>query len=175
MKITVKFIAFCLPGVILLNACNKTTVTKTTNSGAYSMALTVNNSSLSFNTCVSAEVSAGSSSQVAILGYNTTNNKMSNNNFEVEIFEDIDSIKVGQVFKASTIFAESHSMQLYYSPDSTNTYITQTGNPIGSVTITEITAAVIKGTFSGGLFDYADIDGNTLLYTATNGSFTAKR
>jgi hypothetical protein len=176
MKNFTKISIFSLLVAVLFSACNKTTVTtrSTGNTGNYSMAFAYNNTSVSFNTCFATQSTVNNSSQFLILGYNTTGNKVSNNSFEVDLYANIDSIKVGQVFPASTTFLQHGTMALYFSPDTVNTYVTQTAKPVGSVTITAITATEIKGTFSGDLFGEFDSNGSNLLYTISSGSFTAK-
>ncbi len=61
-----------------------------------------------------------------------------------------------------------------YYPNNTDTFTTQPGSSQGSVTITEVTATTISGTFSGTLYASNDLSGLHLLYTITNGSFSAK-
>jgi hypothetical protein len=178
MKITTKFLIFCLSAINVLSACKKDKVTAThpTNgNGVYSMAFAENNIKVSFNSCFITQSYVNNGAQLLVLAYNTTNNKISDNSFEVDLIANIDSIKVGQVFPAASTFLQPKSMGLYFSPDTVNTYTTQPSKPVGSVTITEITATEVKGTFSGNLFDELDFDGNNLLYTITNGTFTAKR
>ena len=179
MKFTTKIISCCLPFIILLSACNKTSVTtKQSNksSSATSMAVTLNSTTkLSFNNCFVAEATANGSSQILIDANNITNNAVSDNGFEVDLFGSLDSLKAGQVFPASSSFEQLHSSALNYFVNDSTEYVSQPAQAIGSVTITEVTSAEIKGTFSGNLYGPLDFDGNTLLYTATNGSFTAKR
>jgi len=176
MKNLTKLFIVGLSAITVFTACNKTTVTTSTSTTASSsMKLAYNNTSLAFNTCIAIQSSVNGSNQLIISGYDVTKGQISDNSFEVDLFADIDSIKVGQVFPASTIFEQPHSMSLFFFPDTTNAYVTQVAQPIGSVTITAVTSSQIKGTFSGGLFNSDDFDATALIYTITNGSFTAKR
>jgi hypothetical protein len=71
-------------------------------------------------------------------------------------------------------YAQPEGAGITYYPNNTDTFTTQIGNPQGTVTITEVTATTISGTFSAKLFAWNDTSGNTVIYTITNGSFTAK-
>jgi hypothetical protein len=175
MKNFTKLIVY-LSAIFVFNACNKTTVTTSISSNSSpSMKLAYNNTNLTFNICIAAQSDVNGSEQLIISGYNETKSQISDNSFEIDLYADIDSIKVGQVFPASTIFEQPHSMTLFFFPDSTNAYVTQVTQPIGSVTITAVTSTEIKGTFSGGLFNSDDLSASALIYTVTNGSFIAKR
>jgi hypothetical protein len=175
MKNFTKLIIY-LSAILVFNACNKTTVTTSTSAtSSSSMKLAYNNTNLAFNTCIAAQSDVNGSEQLIISGYNVTKSQVSDNSFEIDLYADIDSIKVGQVFPTSTIFEQPHSMTLFFFPDTTNAYVTQVARPIGSVTITAVTSSEIRGTFSGGLFSSDDFEASALIYTITNGSFTAKR
>jgi hypothetical protein len=63
---------------------------------------------------------------------------------------------------------------LFYNPNANDDFNTQPAAPVGSVTITEITATTISGTFSGTLYAGDDFSVIHPVYTVTNGSFTAK-
>ena len=177
MKNLTKLFIVGLSAITVFTACNKTTVTTSTSTTASSssMKLAYNNTSLAFNTCIAIQSSVNGSNQLIISGYDVTRGQISDNSFEVDLFADIDSINVGQVFPASTIFEQPHSMSLFFFPDTTNAFVTQVAQPIGSVAITAVTSSEIRGTFSGGLFNSDDFEASTLIYTITNGSFTAKR
>jgi hypothetical protein len=165
-----------LSAILVFNACNKTTVTTSSSAiSSSSMKLAYNNTNLAFNTCIAAQSDVNGSEQLIISGYDVTKSQISDNSFEIDLYADIDSIKVGQVFPASTIFEQPHSMTLFFLPDSTNAYVTQVAQPIGSVIITAVTSNEIKGIFSGGLFNSDDLSASALIYTVTNGSFAAKR
>jgi len=180
MKITTKLLIFCFSTITILSACKKDKVTTNTThptngNGAYSMAFAENNTRVSFNTCFVTQSYVNNGAQLLISGYNVTNNKISDNSFEVDLIANIDSIKVGQVFLAASTFLQPNSMGLFFSPDTVNNYSTQPSKPVGSVTITEITATEVKGTFTGDLFSELDFNGDNLLYTISEGTFTAKR
>jgi hypothetical protein len=176
MKKFTKLFIVSLSAITAFTACNKTTVTTSTSiTGPSSMKLAYNNTNLAFNTCIALQSNVNGSEQLIISGYNVTKSQVSDNSFEIDLYADIDSIKVGQVFPASTIFEQPHSMSLFFFPDTTNAFVTQVAQPIGSVAITAVTSSEIRGTFSGGLFNSDDFEASTLIYTITNGSFTAKR
>jgi len=170
------FIA-CVLGMLLLNACNKDVVTKiASGSDASFMKLAYNDTTLNFNTCsVSTVIQGNTQTQVLISGYTLTKSIFGSQSFELDIMADIDSLKAGQVFPAATSIDQSHSMTLYFFPDSVRTYTTQIANPIGSVTITSVTTTEVKGTFNGGLYGWNDAYAIELNYNITNGTFTAKR
>jgi hypothetical protein len=169
------FIA-CVLIMLLLDACNKDTVTKISSNNVYSMKLAYNDTTANFNSCVVSTVVQGNTpTQILISGFNSTNNKISGQSFELDITADIDSLKAGQAFPAATVTQEDHTVTMYFFPDSTRTYTTQIANPIGSVTITSVNSSEIKGTFNGGLYGWNDAYAVELDYTIAGGTFTAKR
>jgi hypothetical protein len=139
------------------------------------MSFTANSTAVSFNTCVVLTSTANPTGQTIIAGYNNVNGIISANGFEVEAIQDISTIKVGQVFPASTTTGQAGTSALLYFTDATNNFLSQPGNPQGTVTITGITSTSISGTFAGLLFSPGDTGGATTIYTITNGSFTAQR
>ena len=170
----------CVLMIVLLGACNKDTVTKVSSSGTgsntYFMKLAYNDTTLNFTDCSVSTVTQGSApTQILISGYSFAKNVFGSQSFELDLMADIDSLKAGQVFPAATTIAQTHSMTLYFFPDSVRTYTTQIANPIGSVTITGVSSTEIKGTFNGGLYGWNDAYAIELNYTITGGTFTAKR
>jgi hypothetical protein len=166
----------CVLMILLLDACNKDSVTTTSTGGAYSMKFSYNDTTANFNTCVVSTVTQGNvPSEILISGYTTTNNKFTGKSFELDIVADIDSLKAGQVFPAATTIQQLHTSTLYFFTDSTSTYTTQIANPIGSVTITSVSSTEIKGTFTGGLYGWNDSYAVLLDYTITGGTFIARR
>ncbi|WP_461453281.1 hypothetical protein [Mucilaginibacter sp.] len=162
--------------LLLLNACNKESVTTTSTGGSYSMKFIYNDTTASFNTCtVSTVIEGNVPSEVLISGFTTTNNKITGKSFELDLVADIDSLKAGQVFPAATTINQLHSSTLYFFPDSLRTYTTQVAKPIGSVTITSVTSSEIKGTFNGGLYGWQDEYAEILDYNISGGTFVARR
>ena len=139
-----------------------------------SMKLTVNGTDLSFNQCGELQVDINDAPQTTITGINVTNGNPGDASFEVDIDHDLATLKAGQTYQASSSYVQPDGVNFYYSPTSTGDFSSQPANPQGSVTITAVTATTISGTFSCKLFDASDFSGTTVVYTVTNGSFTAK-
>ena len=180
MKNFFRFIFFCLAVVTVLSACNKESVktihvATTGSTSADSMIFMANNTKISFNTCLITQSYVNNVPELLVLGYNVTNSKVSDNNFEVDLYANIDSIKTGQVFNVSSSFLQPGSMDLFFSPDTISNYSTSTAKPVGTVTITAITSKQITGTFSGNLYNQSDFSAESLSYTISNGTFVAKR
>ena len=136
--------------------------------------MTMNGTALSYNTCTASDATVGSDKQTIITGLNLSNNVPGNDNVELDIMHDIATIKVGEVFPASTAFDQSDSMALFYFPNATDSFVTQPQNPLGSITITDVTSTTISGNFSAKLFAGDDLTGTTIKYTITSGTFTAR-
>jgi hypothetical protein len=137
------------------------------------MKLTANGTDLSFNDCEELEVDLNSK-HTTITGYINTSTGLSNVNFGVDIIHDPATLKAGQTYQAPSSFGQADGATFFYWPVGTDEFTSQPGNPQGSVTITAVTSTTISGTFSAKLFAQADFSGTTVLYTITNGSFTAK-
>jgi hypothetical protein len=176
MKSLLQILFVLLVSAVLFNSCKKSSSpAPVTPASSSSMSLTYNNTVLAFIDCnlVSGEVN--NVPQTIILADNITGSKVSDNSFEVEITADVAKLKSGAVFQAATSFAQANALTLFFFPDTTNTYATQPANHTGVVTITDVSATYVKGTFSGKLFASDDFNATSLLYGITNGSFVAKR
>ena len=139
-----------------------------------SMKFTYNDSTVNLNTCIALSLSANNQSHINITGVNVTGGKEGNINMIIDIVAAVDSIKAGQIFNAASSFGQPGVEDLIFSIDTT-AYVSQPAKPQGTVVITSVTSAYIKGTFTGTLYDGLDFDANKVLYTITNGSFIAKR
>ena len=159
---------------IAFSSCKKSSTPAPVPTITTSMKLTANGTPLSFSYCEEVEIDVNNAPQITFTGTNVTNGKPSDASFEVDILHDPTTLKAGQTYPAATSFAQPDGSALFYSPNANDTYMTQPGNPQGTVTITEVTATTISGTFSGKLFAGDDFSGTSVLYTITNGSFTAK-
>jgi len=159
---------------IAFSSCKKSSTPAPVPSTTTSMKLTANGTALSFNDCQEVEIDVNDAPQTTFTGVNVTGGKPGDERFEVDIMHSPTTLKAGQTYPAATSFAQPGGSALFYYPNANDTYITQPKNPQGTVTITEVTATTISGTFSGKLFADNDFDGITVVYTITNGSFTAK-
>ena len=158
---------------VTLGSCKKSSDPNA--SSTPSMKLTLNGKAVSYNTCIASDATGGSLKQTLILGTNVTKGTPDGVTFEVEIIKEMASIKTGDVFPASTKFAQANSSALLYYAADGNFYATQPGNPQGTVTITAVTSDIIKGTFSGKLFTDDDYDGSDVKYTVIGGTFVATK
>ncbi|SHN34748.1 hypothetical protein [Mucilaginibacter sp. OK098] len=172
MKNTTKLLLGALLVAIIFNSCKKSDSNSPTGT---SMKFTSNGAAVSFNSCVAISATVGNTSEVLITGINITNAKPGASSFEVELTHDINTLKAGQTYPVASSFSQLDASTLYYFTNASDVFNTQTGNAQGTVSITEVTSTSIKGTFSGKLFAENDFTGTTVLYTITNGSFTAKR
>jgi len=157
---------------VIFNSCKKSSDTSPAGVG---MKFTSNGTAVSFNSCVEASATVGDQSQILITGIDISNGKAGTSSFEVQLIHDEATLKSGQVYPAATTFGQANSSALLYFKNNTDFFATQPGNPQGTVTLTEVTSTTIKGTFSGKLFTEDDFTGEHVLYTITDGSFTAKR
>ncbi|MCR8561543.1 hypothetical protein KXD93_28065 [Mucilaginibacter sp. BJC16-A38] len=173
MKQTTKFLIAVMAAAITLGSCKKSSDPNA--SSTQSMKLTLNGKAVSYSACLISTAEAGSSKQTIITGTTLANGVPTGATFEVELFKDIALIKAGDVFPASTVFAQANSSALLYFPNDNDFFATQPGNPQGTVTITAVTSDIIKGTFSGKLFTQDDYEGKTVKYTATGGTFVASK
>jgi len=139
-----------------------------------SMKLTANGTDLSFNDCEEMLIEVNDVKQTTITGYMVTNGKPSDVTFQVDLIHDPATLKAGQTYQVIPGFAQPDAAIFYYFPNSTDIFSSQPGNPQGSVTITDVTSTTISGTFSVKLFASNDLSGTSVIYTITNGSFTAR-
>lgn len=168
-KLSKLFIAVLLTAVAF-TSCKK----NSDNSPAGStMTFTANGTAVTYNACVAVSASVNDVNQTLITGTNLTNGKPGAASMEVDITHDMATLKAGQTYSVTT--AHQDALVLFYFKNDTDVFTTQPANPIGKVTITEVTSSTIKGTFSGKLFSEDDFTGEHVLYTITGGSFTAKR
>ncbi|WP_426669880.1 hypothetical protein ACPPVU_01300 [Mucilaginibacter sp. McL0603] len=177
MKTLSYFLMVATFASVTFSSCKKDSTpapTPTPAEVATSMKLTSNGTALSFNQCQQFTVSANGLVQTEFIAKNFTNGKLSDDEFEVDIIHDPATLKAGQTYPAASSYAQKETADITYYPNDTDIFTTQIGNPQATVTITEVTATTISGTFSGKLFAWDDTAGNTVVYTITNGSFTAK-
>jgi hypothetical protein len=171
-KITKPFIAIALIAAVFTSCSKSKDVTPTTSTF---MKLTINGTATSFNSCLEADAEInGVMSQVLITGNNFTNGKPAANSFEVDINHDPATLKAGQTFAVSGN-TQPNSIALFYFLNDSDYFVTQGKSTQGTITLTKVTSTVIEGTFSGKLFDPSDFSSTKVLYTATSGSFSAKR
>ena len=172
MKKIPKLLVAILFIAVILNSCKKSDSNSPTGT---SMKFTSNGAAVSFNSCVAVSATVGTTSEVLLTGINITNAKPGVSSFEVELTHDVNTLKAGQTYPAAGSFSQLDASTLFYFTTESDVFTTQPGNAQGTVSITEVTSSSIKGTFSGKLFAEDDFTGTTVLYTITNGSFTAKR
>ncbi|MDB5024258.1 MAG: hypothetical protein JWP78_2013 [Mucilaginibacter sp.] len=162
-----------LATALAFSSCKKST-TPAPAGATSSMKLTSNGTAISFNECVQGTVTANGVVQTVIIADNITNGKVGDAGFEVDIMHDPATLKAGQTYAAASSFGQADGATFFYYPNATDNFATQPANPQGLVTITGVTSTTITGTFSGKLFASDDFAGTTVIYTVTNGSFTAK-
>ncbi|MEO6978874.1 MAG: hypothetical protein ABI113_10870 [Mucilaginibacter sp.] len=170
MKKLSKLFIVVLFTAIALTSCKK----NSDNSPAgTTMTFTANGTATTYNTCVAVSASVNDVNQTLITGTNLTNGKPSAASMEVDITHDLATMKAGQTYSVTT--APKDGLILFYFKNDNDVFTTQPANPVGKVTITEVTSSTIKGTFSGKLFSEDDFTGEHVLYSIAGGSFTAKR
>ncbi len=139
------------------------------------MKFSLNGNVINYNNCTATVGPLATTAEILITGQNLTGATPSADNFEIAILHDINSLKAGDVFQASATQYAPESMSFLYFPGSGVFYfITQNKNPIGTVTITNVSSTYISGTFSGTIFSSSDPNGVGTKYVVTNGAFTAK-
>jgi hypothetical protein len=166
LSFAVLFIGF------VFNSCKKSSNPPPLTS---SMTFSFNGTNQTFNTCFALVPTMTASSQVLITGYNITGGAASNNSFSIQIVHDISTLQAGQTYPAAASTAAANSSSFVFFTDASHDFITQTANPQGTVMITGVSSSTITGTFSGDLFAPNDTNGSTVIYTITNGVFTASR
>jgi hypothetical protein len=150
----------------LLFSCKKSS---TTPGLVTFMKLDANGKTISFNSCSTAEIIFFGQHQTTIVSQGGTGT------FTIILTQAPQNLKAGQVYQAQTIKnVETDSYaQFNYVPDNSSDnkygYSSSMYNPVGSVTLTEVTSTSIKGTFTAAVF--ADTYGSNLAYTITNGTF----
>jgi hypothetical protein len=164
-----------LATALAFSSCKKSTTPAPAGTTSSSMKLTSNGTAISFNECEQGTVTANGVVQTVIIADNITNGKLGDASFEVDIEHDPATLKAGQTYQVASSFGQADGATLFYYPNTTDNFATQPANPQGSVTITGVTSTTITGTFSGKLFASDDLTGTTVIYTITNGSFTAQR
>ena len=167
-------IVLALLSASIVSSCKKETKTPVVELETQGMKFTVNDTALSYNSCRVQNFNIDSKIQTQITGQNTTDIYKGYYYFTITIYRDMNSLKAGDAFQVETSSEEANAMFLAYSPDPSAVYFTQALNPQGKVTITSLGSGFIQGTFSGQLFDAADLAGAHLKYTITEGTFTAK-
>ncbi len=172
MKKLAKLFIATLFIAVVFRSCKKG---DSNNSSAFFMKFNANGTNVSFNNCVEVTATVGTTPVILITGNNLNKDKVSDNSFEVEISHDPLTIAAGQTYPAATIFGQTESSTLIYFLSDSDFNTTQPGSAQGTVTITEVNASLIKGTFSGKLFAHDDFNGEHVTYTVTNGSFSAQR
>ena len=161
---------------LTFSSCKKSSNNpKPNNTVTSSMKFTANGTVVSFNNCGETSLSVNGVTQTLFLGVNITNGTPGNASFELNIQHDPTTFKAGQTYQVGSLPDQADDLIFFYSTNGSDNFTTQPANPQGTVTITEVTSTTISGTFSGKLFAYDDYAGATVVYTITNGSFTAKR
>jgi hypothetical protein len=172
MRSLSKFVAV-LVIAFAFSACKKSSTPAPDTSSTTSMTLTSNGSNISYNSCDEVSASVNDVAHTLITGYNLTNGKRGHDSFELDIIHDVATLKAGQAYPVGSHLGQADAVTLFYSPTDSTDF--NSANAQGSVTISGITATTITGTFSGKLYAQDDFDGTTVIYTVTNGAFTAKR
>jgi len=151
----------------LLFSCKKSSVT--TPELVTFMKLDTNGKTINYNSCVTVEINLVGQPQTDITTQGGTGH------FKITLNNAPNNLKTGQVYQAQSILSRStdNYVRFTYVPYSSANggygYTSSENNPVGSVTLTEVTSTSIKGTFSAGIFQ--DDSGSNLRYTVTNGTF----
>jgi hypothetical protein len=129
------------------------------------MKLDTNSKTISYNSCFTSEIIFDGVPQTRITSQGGTGR------FNITLNQAPNNLKTGQVYEAQTIksLTTDSYAQFTYVPNGGYGYSSSMYNPIGSVTLTEVTSTSIKGTFSAGVFE--DDSGLNLRYTISNGTF----
>jgi hypothetical protein len=159
---------------IVFSTCKKSSTPAPAPSTTSSMKLNANGTALSFNNCEQFSITANGMVQTEFISKSVVNGKFGDQEFEVDIIHDPATLKAGQTYQVAGTYVQQDAAMITYYPNASDIFTTQPGNPVGTVTITEVTSTTISGTFAGKLFAWSDTAGNTFVYTITNGSFTAK-
>jgi len=152
---------------IVLFSCKKSSTTTPTL--VTFMKLDTNSKTISYNSCVTVEINLVGQPQTDITTQGGTGH------FKITLNKAPGNLKTGQVYQAQGIFSlstDNYAIFTYVPYSSANGgygYTSSENNPVGSVTLTEVTSTSIKGTFSAGIFQ--DDSGSKLRYTITNGTF----
>ena len=173
---TLSYTCIALAAIALtFSSCKKSSNPTPNNTVSSSMKFTSNGSVVSFNNCGEVSASVNGITQTLFTGINVTNGTPGDVNFEINIQHDPATFQAGQTYQVTSLPGHADAATFYYSTNSTDEFTSQPTNTQGSVSITGVTSTTISGTFSGKLFAYDDYAGATVVYTITNGSFTAKR
>ena len=159
---------------LTFSSCKKSNNPTPNGSVTSSMKLTANGTDISFNDCEELEVDVNGQAQTTFTGYQVVNGKHSDVSFGLNVVHDPTTLKAGQTFQASSAFDPTNNATLVFWPNSTDVYNLDATAPQGTITITEVTATTISGTFSGKLYVFNNPAAAIQAYTITNGSFTAK-
>lgn len=133
------------------------------------MKLDTNNKVVNYNSCSTAGETFNGQADTYI------SSEGGSGQFTIILNKPPGSLKTGQVFEAQSIksLATDNCATFNYVPTSNSDdvygYPSSEFQPVGSVTLTEVTSTDIKGTFSAEIFYTSD--GTDLLYTITNGTF----
>jgi len=169
-----KLIILCLIAGTSFTACKKSSNSKPADnsSNTESMKFTLNGKAVSYDNCIISDESITGQKQFGLLGAG----EKDDNFLSIVVYADIKNLKAGDTFNAASSIYQPNGMVINYSADANDSFYTVTGVPQGSVTFTEVTSTVIKGTFTTAkLYDFFDDKGTDLKYTVSNGSFTASR
>jgi hypothetical protein len=166
-----------LVAVLAFSSCKKSATpapAKTTDSDAV-MSFTINGSTnIGYTDCEEKFTTEVGVKHTLITGVNLTDGKPGADSFVLDIAVDPATITAGQAFPVASTAAEANAATLIYATDATDTFVTQPANAQGSVTFSAASTTGFTGTFSGKLFAKSDVTGTTVVYTITNGAFTAK-
>lgn len=156
--------------LILFISCKK----KNTPSPDYYMTLKVNGTEIKYTTCNESETIVDDQTETTIAGYYSSALDKTAKMFEITLIADENNLKTGQVFQCqginSATYDNGSNVFFHYLTDSDDAYGVSSSpyNPIGKVTLTEVTPTYIKGTFSALL---GNNDGTVVLDTISSGTF----
>ena len=118
-----KLIILCLIAGFSFSACKKSDNKPPVSNDTYSMKFTSNGTAISYNTCAVGDVEVNGDKYTEFIGLNGKN---SANSLQVEIIADYTKLKAGQTYKVTSDYLAQGTAILFYSPDGTNYFTTQT-------------------------------------------------
>jgi len=157
----------------LFNACKKNE-NPPSHAVTASLSFTANGNKVSFNNCT-ATGQDDIPKTMLIKSIKNESDPATYQGIGIAINQDITTLKAGQVCPVETSANQPDKSIINFEPNSASDFTTMQANAQGLVTITNVTATAISGTFSAKLFAPSDIAGTTVIYTITDGTFTATR
>ncbi len=138
------------------------------------MKYTINGDTSSLPLCYTYDVATNNAATSTIIqGYSLVNGALGTKLLKLSVLHT-SSLKAGDTFTGLSNDVIVGVTGFYTADGGVASFTSQSSNPQGTLTITEITSDHIKGTFTMKLFKPDDTNGTTVIYTITQGVFYAK-